>query len=51
VEAECEKLEDQGLQVIGKMFDKPLKVAFLHPKSAKGILFELAERSSLESAK
>ncbi len=51
VEAECERLEAQGLQVIGKMFDEPPKVAFLHPKSAKGILFELAEKSSLESSK
>ena len=44
VEEECKRLEAQGLQVIGKMFDAPPKVAFLHPKSAKGILFELAER-------
>lgn len=44
IEAECERLESQGLKVIGKMFDRPPKVAFLHPKSAKGILFELAER-------
>ena len=51
VVAMCEKLEAQGLQVIGKMFDGPVKVAFLHPKSAKGILFELAERSSLDSSK
>jgi len=49
VEAECEKLEARGLQVIGKMFDTPHKIAFVHPKSAKGILFELAENSSLES--
>jgi len=44
VEAECERLEEQGLQVIGKMFDTSPKVAFLHPQSAKGILFELAEK-------
>ncbi len=44
VEAECERLEAKGLQVIGKMFDKPPKVAFLHPKSAKGILIELAQK-------
>jgi len=48
VEATCEKLEAQGLQVIGKMFDSPSKLAFIHPKSTKGILFELAEKSSLE---
>ena len=51
VAAACEKLEAQGLQVIGKMFEGPVKVAFVHPKSAKGILFELAERSSLDSSK
>jgi methylmalonyl-CoA/ethylmalonyl-CoA epimerase len=43
VEAECNRLEAQGLQVIGKMFDASPKVAFIHPKTAKGILFELAE--------
>ncbi|MCJ7616322.1 MAG: VOC family protein [Desulfobacterales bacterium] len=46
--ATSEKYEAQGLQVIGKMFDGPFKVAFLHPKSSKGILFELAEKSSLD---
>ncbi len=45
----CENFEAQGLQVIGKMFDGPIKAAFLHPKSSKGILFELAEEPSLES--
>ena len=30
VEAECERLEAMGLKVIGKMFDSPFKVAFLH---------------------
>jgi methylmalonyl-CoA/ethylmalonyl-CoA epimerase len=43
VERLSEKLEAKGLQVIGKMFDGPTKVAFLHPKSTQGILFELAE--------
>jgi len=47
LEAVCERLESQGLQVIGKMLDGPIRVAFLHPKSAKGILFELTDRSSL----
>jgi len=51
VMAMSEKLEAQSLQVIGKMFEGPVKVAFIHPKSAKGILFELAERSSLDSSK
>jgi len=51
LEAACEKLESQGLQVIGKMIDGPIRVAFLHPKSAKGILFELTDRSSLGGSK
>lgn len=42
----CEKFEAKGLQVIAKMSEGLLKVAFLHPKSTKGILFELAEKSS-----
>ncbi|MBW1780535.1 MAG: VOC family protein [Deltaproteobacteria bacterium] len=47
--ATSERLEAQGFQVIGKMFEGPFKVAFLHPKSSKGILFELAEKSSLDT--
>ena len=46
----CDNFEAQGLQIIGKMFDGPIKAAFLHPKSSKGILFELAEEPSLESS-
>ena len=45
--ATCEKFEEQGLQIIGKMFDGPVKAAFIHPRSSKGILFELAEHPSL----
>ncbi|MBW1818355.1 MAG: VOC family protein, partial [Deltaproteobacteria bacterium] len=45
IEAVCAELEQKGLTIIGKMFDKPPKVAFIHPKSAKGILFELAEKA------
>ena len=48
VAEECETLEDKGLKIIGKMFDQPSKLAFIHPKSAKGILIELAEKSSIE---
>jgi methylmalonyl-CoA epimerase len=51
VEALSEKLEAKGLQVIGKMFDGPTKVAFLHPKSTKGILFELAEKGEAHPSK
>jgi methylmalonyl-CoA/ethylmalonyl-CoA epimerase len=51
VDEECDRLEKEGLKVVGRMFEKPRRVGFIHPKSAKGILFELAERSSLESGK
>jgi len=40
----CQALEDKGVQIIGKMLEGPVKVAFVHPKSAKGLLWELAER-------
>jgi methylmalonyl-CoA epimerase len=46
VEALCSELEAKGYTVIGKMFDNSPKLAFLHPKSGKGILYELAEASS-----
>ncbi len=49
VAEECNALEEKGLKIIGKMFDQPSKLAFIHPKSAKGILFELAEKSSIET--
>lgn len=42
-----EALEAKSLKIIGKMFDQPSKIAFIHPKSAKGILIELAEKPSL----
>ena len=40
----CQKMEAKGLQVISKTFSGPFKTAFLHPKSSKGILYELAEK-------
>ena len=50
VEALCETLEAKGLEIIGKVLEGPLRVAFLHPKSAKGILYEFTDRSSLDSS-
>ena len=38
-----EELEKKGLTIIGKNFDSPPKVAFIHPKSAMGLLIELKE--------
>ena len=48
VEKVCNEFEAKGMTVIAKMFDQPSKMAFLHPKSGKGILYELAEHSSME---
>ena len=48
VAEESDALEAKGLKIIGKMFNQPSKLAFVHPKSAKGILIELAEKSSLD---
>jgi methylmalonyl-CoA epimerase len=45
--ATCETLEKQGLQIIGKMFEGPARAAFIHPKNSKGILFELTDMPSL----
>lgn len=49
LEAECDRLEAQGLKIIGKMLESELRVAFLHPKSGKGILYELTDTPSTES--
>jgi len=50
IETVCEELESQGLRVIWKVFEGPIKAAFFHPKSTKGILYELTDRSSLDSS-
>ena len=44
----CDELESQGVKLIGKTLEGPLKIAFVHPKSAKGILYELTENASME---
>jgi len=36
-------LEKKGFKIIGKMFEGPDRVAFIHPKSAKGLLIELTD--------
>lgn len=43
IESFTEELEKKGIIIIGKMFDSPNKVAFIHPKSAKGLLIELKD--------
>ena len=50
VESLCKEFETKGLKVIGKVLEGPLKVAFLHPKSAKGLLYEFTDRPSLDSS-
>jgi methylmalonyl-CoA epimerase len=39
-----DELEKKGATVIGKSLEGKNKIAFLHPKNAFGILFELTER-------
>ena len=41
----------RGINHLGTVVKDMDEVAFLHPKSAKGILFGLAEKSSLASSK
>ncbi len=50
VAALSEKLEAKGLEVVGKVLEGPTKVAFLHPKTTKGILFELAESQKTDES-
>ncbi len=38
-----DELEQKGIKVVGKMFDREPKVAFVHPKSAQGLLIEIKE--------
>jgi methylmalonyl-CoA/ethylmalonyl-CoA epimerase len=40
------ELEGKGLKIIGKMYEGPDRVAFIHPKSAKGLLVELTDTGS-----
>lgn len=43
LEALIHELEQKGLKIIGKSLDGPDRVAFIHPKSAKGLLIELTD--------
>ena len=36
-------LEKKGIKIVGKMLDGPDRVAFIHPKDAKGLLVELTD--------
>jgi len=38
----------QWLRILGKVLEGPSEWAFLHPKSANGVLYELTDRSSLD---
>ncbi|MEN6465923.1 MAG: VOC family protein [Syntrophaceae bacterium] len=41
-----EALESKGVKIIGKMYEGPDRVAFIHPKSARGLLIELTDTGS-----
>jgi methylmalonyl-CoA epimerase len=47
VETLSKRLETQGIEVIGKTSEGPFKIAFLNPRTSKGILFELSEKPSI----
>ncbi|MBU2648695.1 VOC family protein [bacterium] len=48
VAATCAQLESKGLQIVGKVLNDDFRVAFIHPKSGKGVLYELTDQSSLD---
>jgi len=48
LEALVDKLENKGLKIIGKMYEGPDRVAFIHPKSAHGLLIELTDTGSVK---
>jgi methylmalonyl-CoA/ethylmalonyl-CoA epimerase len=43
LQEDCEHLEKQGVKIIGKTLEGPFKVAFTHPKTTRGIIYEIAE--------
>lgn len=43
VDEDCERLEKQGVVIFGKATVGNLKGAFTHPKTTKGVLYELTE--------
>jgi len=43
LEEDCQELENKGIKIVGKSLEGPLKVAFTHPKSSKGIIYEITE--------
>lgn len=47
LEGFVDELEKKGLKIIGKMYDGPDRVAFIHPKSANGLLIELTDTGSV----
>ena len=43
LQEDCEHLEKQGVTIVAKSFEGPFKAAFTHPKTSKGIIYEIAE--------
>ena len=48
VEETCDELELKGTKIVSKIFDESFRVAFIHPRDGKGILYELTDQPSLE---
>lgn len=38
------ELEEKGIKIVGKVFEGPYRLAFIHPKSAHGLLIELTDK-------
>ncbi|MFH2129355.1 MAG: VOC family protein [bacterium] len=48
IEATCSRLEANGTPIMSKILDDNFRVAFIHPRDGKGILYELTDQPSLE---
>ena len=43
LEEDCQRLENQGVEIIGRSYEGSFKTAFTHPRSSKGVIYEIAE--------
>ncbi|NCB74339.1 MAG: VOC family protein [Clostridia bacterium] len=43
LDADCKRLEENGVKIVGKSQSGNLRVAFTHPKSTGGIVYEISQ--------
>ncbi len=48
LEETCVRLEKKGVQLMSKIINEDFRVAFIHPKSGKGILYEITDQISID---